>query len=104
MAGRKVNPQEVERVIAQLPGVEQVWVLGASCPQRGQMVVACVRRLKRKITAAEVRGHCARYLSSHKAPRQIIFVDEVPVDGRGKTLRQNLEALVQTALASGEDI
>jgi len=104
VAGRKVNPQEVELVIAKLPGVEQVWVLGASTAERGQIVVACVRRAKRTLSAAEIRGHCAQYLSPHKAPRQVIFVDEVPVDGRGKTVRQNLEALVQTALASTEDI
>src|SRR5262249_39032206 len=40
--GKKVDPREVESVLAQLPGVEEVAVLGLPLPERGSEVVRAV--------------------------------------------------------------
>lgn len=99
VAGRKVHPEEVERVIAAIPGVLQASVIGAPHPSRGQMLVACVRRRDRGVSAAEIRAACATKLSAHKIPRRIVFTDDLPVDARGKVDRRALEALVHRTLA-----
>jgi acyl-CoA synthetase (AMP-forming)/AMP-acid ligase II len=99
VAGRKVHPEEVERVIAAVPGVWQASVLGAPHPSRGQMLVACVRRRDGGLSAAEIRAACATKLSAHKIPRRIVFTDDLPVDARGKIDRGALEALVHRTLA-----
>lgn len=99
VAGRKVQPEEVERVIAAIPGVLQASVIGAPHPSRGQMLVACVRRRDRGLSAAEIRAACATKLSAYKIPRRVVFTDDLPVDARGKIDRRALEALVHRTLA-----
>jgi long-chain acyl-CoA synthetase len=104
IAGRKVHPLEVERVIDRLSGVAQTWVMGVPCRRRGQMLVACIRRRETNLTVSQVRAYCVAHMSPHKIPRRILFVDDVPVDGRGKTDRGLLEARVKEAVEEAEDL
>jgi long-chain acyl-CoA synthetase len=98
VAGLKVDPAEVERALMELPGVAGVRVMGASCDRRGQQLVAFVVS-SQPLTSVDLRQRCARTLSPHKIPRQFIFLDEFPVDARGKMDRRALEALVADAQA-----
>lgn len=95
VAGRKVHPGEVERVICELPGVAHVSVFGVDRGVRGEELVACVHRRSPEITAAQIRAHCAAVLSPYKIPKRVIFGEELPVTGRGKVDRKVLEALVR---------
>ena len=95
VAGRKVHPREVERVILELPGVEQASVLGVDRGVRGEELVACVYRRDSALTAAQIRHHCAAVLSPYKVPKRVVFGDELPVTGRGKVDRKAIELLVR---------
>ena len=97
VAGRKVDPVEVERVLVQVPGVIDARVIGAACDQRGQQLVAFVVS-KVALTPVAMRQRCADMLSPHKIPRQFIFLDRLPLDARGKTDRLALEALASSAV------
>jgi len=55
VAGRKVQPEEVESVLRQMPGVADVRVLGASDAVRGEQIVACLVPDNGPITALAVR-------------------------------------------------
>jgi acyl-coenzyme A synthetase/AMP-(fatty) acid ligase len=99
VAGRKVHPGEVERVIFELPGVAHVSVFGVDRGVRGEELVACVHRRSPEITGTQIRAHCAAVLSPYKVPKRVIFGEELPVTGRGKVDRKALEAL----LRSGEE-
>jgi long-chain acyl-CoA synthetase len=92
VAGRKVDPAEVERVLAELPGVIDARVIGAACDRRGQQLVAFVVSASDRSSVA-LRQGCAKLLSPHKIPRRFIFLDRLPVDARGKMDRRALEAL-----------
>ena len=92
VAGRKVDPAEVERVLAELPGVVGARVIGAACDRRGQQLVAFVVSASDRSPVA-LRQGCAKLLSPHKIPRRFIFLDRLPVDARGKMDRRALEAL-----------
>jgi len=94
VAGRKVHPGEVERVIADMPGIVEVRVLGVADSARGQDLVACVQRRDAKVSVVSIRTHCAARLAPYKVPRRIVFVDEWPVSARGKIDRRALEALL----------
>jgi long-chain acyl-CoA synthetase len=98
VAGRKVDPREVERVIGALAGVQQVSVIGAVCPVRGEILAACVRRCDPTLTVCRIRAHCSAHLSAHKIPRVVVFTDHLPVDARGKIERRALDALVAETL------
>ena len=98
VAGRKVDPAEVERRLLELPGIADARVLGMSCDTRGQEVVAFLVRTDAALTPLAIRQRCAETLSTHKIPRRFVFVDRFPVDARGKIDRGALQRL-----ASGAD-
>jgi acyl-CoA synthetase (AMP-forming)/AMP-acid ligase II len=98
VAGRKVQPEEIERVIASVSGVLQTSVVGVPHPTRGQLLVACVRRRGPWVTADDVRAACSSRLSAHKVPRRVVFADELPVNARGKLDRDAVADLVSRTL------
>jgi acyl-CoA synthetase (AMP-forming)/AMP-acid ligase II len=100
VAGRKVQPEEVERVLHAMPGVVAVRVVSADDPRRGQQLVACiVAAPPSRITSLAVRQFCASRLAPHKIPRLVFFLDAIPLTVRGKTDRAALDALVRARMA-----
>jgi long-chain acyl-CoA synthetase len=91
-AGKKVNPREVEQVIAQIEGVREVKVYGEPAGARGEVVAAAVVA-GAGVTREIVRAYCAQRLSSHKVPRIVKLIEQIPVDERGKVRRSLLAAL-----------
>jgi acyl-CoA synthetase (AMP-forming)/AMP-acid ligase II len=97
VAGRKVDPAEVERTLFALPGIIDARVLGIACEKRGQQLAAFVIRTDSSLTPIAIRQFCAATLSTHKIPRRFVFLDRFPVDARGKIDRRALQALVSNA-------
>ncbi len=93
VAGRKVNPREVEAVLLEMPGILEAKVLGLPCEQRGQKLVAFVVPRARQLNELDVRTFCAKRLSPHKIPRELVLLDFLPLTGRGKVDRRALEDL-----------
>jgi long-chain acyl-CoA synthetase len=100
VAGRKVDPAEVERRLLELQGIADARVVGIACDTRGQEVVAFLVRTDAALTPLVIRQRCAETLSTHKIPRRFVFVDRFPVDARGKIDRRALQQLASNA---GED-
>lgn len=92
--GKKVNPREVEAVLAQLDGVDEVAVLGVPVPRSGgEMLRAVIACRSGHLTTQEVLGWCRSRLAPHKVPRSVILVPELPRTSRGKLDRPALRAL-----------
>ncbi|HEV8578638.1 MAG TPA: class I adenylate-forming enzyme family protein [Thermoanaerobaculia bacterium] len=92
--GKKVNPREVEGVIARLPGVDEAVVLGVPAPERsGEILRAVVACRPGTLTAEDVAAWCRAHLSAHKVPRSILLVESLPRNPRGKLDRCALLAL-----------
>ncbi|HYK03399.1 MAG TPA: class I adenylate-forming enzyme family protein [Thermoanaerobaculia bacterium] len=91
-AGKKVNPREVEAVILQIDGVREAKVYGEAAGARGEVVAAVVVGTP-NVTRELVREFCRARLSSHKVPRIVKLIDEMPVDERGKVKRAALATL-----------
>jgi acyl-CoA synthetase (AMP-forming)/AMP-acid ligase II len=98
VAGRKVQPEEVEQVLRSMPGIDEVRILGAADAVRGQQIVACIVSQDRGLTAQAVRAFCAAKLAAYKVPRTIVWIDCIPLTERGKTDRAKLEATVRDHL------
>jgi acyl-CoA synthetase (AMP-forming)/AMP-acid ligase II len=94
VAGRKVQPDEVEQVLRTMPGIIDVRVLGAPDATRGQQIVACIVTSRRDANVLAVRQFCAGRLASHKIPRTVVRLEQIPLTERGKTDRAALELLV----------
>ena len=90
VAGRKLNPLEVEARIAACPGVAQVVVFGVPSALRGEEAVACVAGAG--LEAAAVQRFCHETLSPWQVPRAVWIVAEIPVNERGKISRRALAA------------
>lgn len=91
-AGRKVNPREVEQVLLQMDGVQQVKAYGEPAGARGDVVAVAVVAAG-GVTREQVREFCRERLAPHKVPRIIKLIDSIPVDERGKVRRSALAAL-----------
>jgi long-chain acyl-CoA synthetase len=89
VAGRKVNPGEVERVLRMSPHVREAIVLGLPASARGEEVAACIQG---EVTEAELRALCAKNLAAWQVPRRWFFFQEIPVNARGKVSRTELRA------------
>jgi acyl-CoA synthetase (AMP-forming)/AMP-acid ligase II len=101
--GKKVNPREVETVLGELHGVEEVAVLGVPVADRGGEVLRAVIACRPGgLTRDDVLAWCRDRLAAHKVPRSLILVREIPRGGGGKPDRAALLALRATpALAPG---
>jgi long-chain acyl-CoA synthetase len=94
VAGRKVQPEEVEAVLRSMPGIDDARVVGAPHPTRGQQIVACIVARGGDPGALAVRQYCGARLAPHKIPRTVIVMDRIPLTERGKTDRRRIEAAV----------
>jgi acyl-CoA synthetase (AMP-forming)/AMP-acid ligase II len=101
VAGRKVQPEEVEGVLRAHPGVADARVFGVPDAQRGERLAACVVPRDPGLGIVALRAFCADRLAAYKIPRAIVLVPALPRDERGKVNRRALEALV--AAAAGSD-
>ena len=99
VAGKKIQPEEVEQVLRSMRGVEDVRVLGVADAVRGQQVVACIVAHGHGLTAPDIRQFCGSRLAAHKIPRTIVWLERIPLTERGKTDRARLEAIVRERLS-----
>jgi long-chain acyl-CoA synthetase len=91
VSGFNVYPAEVEDVIALLPGVSEVAVVGVPHPHSGEAVKAyVVLDPGIGLTEEQVIGWCADHLARYKCPGKVLFVDELPRGTGGKILRRVL--------------
>jgi acyl-coenzyme A synthetase/AMP-(fatty) acid ligase len=88
VAGRKLNPHEVEARLAEIPGVRQAVVFGVASPLRGEEPVACVAGSD--LARDEILRFCQEKLSAWQVPRDVWLVGEIPTNDRGKINRRTL--------------
>ena len=88
VAGRKLNPLEVEARLAEFPGVRQAVVFGVASALRGEEPVACI--VGSSIVREEILRFCQEKLSPWQVPRDVWLVGEIPTNERGKISRRML--------------
>jgi len=90
--GENVFPSEVEDSIAQMRGVAEVAVVAVPDTDFGQRLRGfVVRRGDTGPTEEEVRAHVRSTLARYKAPRDVVFVDELPRNATGKVMKRQLD-------------
>lgn len=95
--GLNVYPSEVERALAEHPGVHEVAVVGYPDDEWGESVLAYVVPEKPwQASADELMEWTRGRLASYKKPRRIEFLDSLPLGSSNKVLKKELrEALWQ---------
>ncbi|NJN16308.1 MAG: hypothetical protein HC822_08545 [Oscillochloris sp.] len=92
--GLNVYPPEVELVLAELPELAASAVIGCPDNEWGEQVTAVVvRQPGATIDEATIIAHCRVHLAPYKAPRRVLFVDELPRNAMGKVQKAMLRNL-----------
>jgi long-chain acyl-CoA synthetase len=90
--GENVYPREIEEVLYQLDGVEEVAVIGVEHERLGEEVAAAVvLKEKDSVSADELREFAMDKLAKYKVPSKIWFLDELPKGPTGKILKREIE-------------
>lgn len=100
--GFNVYPAEVEQVVAQLPSVEAVAVVGRPDLRSGEQVVAFVvpaDGADPDELSREVDAYCAGRLARFKRPAVVSVVAELPRGATGKVRKGLLRAMVEVEVA-----
>jgi len=90
VSGFNVYPNEVEDVIASIPGVAESAVVGVPDPVTGEAVKAFVVVNGQPASAEGIIATCKQHLTNYKVPKLIEFRRELPKNPIGKVLRREL--------------
>ena len=91
--GFNIYSVEVENVLYEHPAVKQCAVLAKPHPELGEDVLAfVVRKEGAKVTAEELRDFTKDKLADYKRPRDIRFLDVLPINPTGKADKKALRA------------
>lgn len=89
--GINVYPDEIDEVLHKMDDIKEVATTGVFHDYLGEQIISfIVLKNDKKLTEEKVIDFCKKYLSLHKVPDQIKFVDSIPKGPSGKILRREL--------------
>ena len=90
VSGFNVYPNELEQVVAMMPGVLEVAAIGVPDEHSGEVPKLFIVRKDPALTEADVLKHCHEQLTGYKRPKYVEFRNELPKTNVGKILRRAL--------------
>lgn len=89
--GFRVSSQRVEECIVEMPAVVAAAVIGEPDDVRGEAIWAfVVQRSGGQISAADVLQHCGNRLANYMVPKEVVFLDRLPMNAHGKIVKNEL--------------
>lgn len=93
-SGFNVYPREIDELMYSHPKVLQACSFGIPDEKRGESLkLALVLKPGEELTEEEVREFCKANLSGYKVPKEVVFLDELPVTSVGKADRKKLRQM-----------
>jgi len=89
VAGKKVNPAEIEETLLRFPGVRQAIAFGRESAVRNEEVAACVTGAV-NVDEGRLLEFCRKKLSAWQVPKRVFIVESIPTNERGKISRREL--------------
>ncbi|UJJ31890.1 long-chain-fatty-acid--CoA ligase FadD1 [Halopseudomonas maritima] len=91
VSGFNVYPNELEDVMAALPGVQQCAAIGVPDEKSGEAIkVFLVKTADSGLTEEDVKAQMRSNLTAYKVPKYVEFRDSLPTTNVGKILRREL--------------
>jgi long-chain acyl-CoA synthetase len=90
VSGFNVYPNEIEDVVALIPGVLECAAVGVLDDKTGEAVKLVIVKKDPSLTEAQVREYCRANLTGYKQPRIVEFRSDMPKTPVGKILRREL--------------
>ena len=92
--GYNVYPKEIESYLDEMEGVLESAVVGRPDPDFGEAVIAfIVLDNSKKITPENVTAYAKENLANFKAPKEVIFMEELPRNTMGKVQKNELRKI-----------
>jgi len=93
-AGYRIGPGEIEDCLIRHPAVSIAAAVGKPDPLRTEIVKAYIQLRQgfepSEQLAAEIQSFVRTRLSAHEYPREIAFIDDMPLTTTGKIIRREL--------------
>ena len=93
VSGFNVYPNELEEIIALLPGVLECAAIGVPCEETGEAVKVFIVRKDPNLSEEDIKEYCKKEFTNYKRPKFIVFRDDLPKTNVGKILRRELRSL-----------
>ena len=90
VSGFNVYPNELEGVLAKIPGVRECAVIGVLDENSGEAPKAFIVSDDLNLTVQDVIKFCRLHLTPYKIPKHVVFRDDLPKTNVGKILRRAL--------------
>jgi long-chain acyl-CoA synthetase len=90
VSGFNVYPNELEQVVAMMPGVMEVAAIGVPDEHSGEVPKLFIVKKDPALTEADVMAFCKEQLTGYKRPKYVEFRAELPKTNVGKILRRAL--------------
>src|SRR5262249_61922498 len=95
-SGYRIGPGEIEDCLIKHPAVALAAAVGKPDPVRTEIVKAFIVLKSGKTPspalADDIQSFVRKRLSAHEYPREIAFIDEMPMTTTGKVIRRLLRA------------
>ena len=83
--GENISPLEIENVLSEIDGVEDVKVVGVPDPHYGEEICACIiPKEDAALSEEDVRDFLRPHLAVYKIPKYVLFFDDFPRTATGK--------------------
>jgi len=90
VSGFNVYPNELEDLLARMPGLMECACVGVADAKSGEAVKLVIVKKDPALSEADVRAFCKENLTGYKQPKIIEFRTELPKTPVGKILRREL--------------
>jgi long-chain acyl-CoA synthetase len=91
VSGFNVYPNEIEDVVAMMPGVLECCAVASPDEHSGEKVRVAIVRKDPALTKEQVLAHCKQHLTGYKVPKVVEFWKELPKTNVGKVLRREVK-------------
>jgi long-chain acyl-CoA synthetase len=91
VSGFNVYPNEVEDVLAMMPGVQEVCAVAAPDTHSGEVVRVVIVKKDPSLTKEQVIEFAKKQLTGYKVPKIVEFWKELPKTNVGKVLRREVK-------------
>jgi acyl-CoA synthetase (AMP-forming)/AMP-acid ligase II len=94
--GVNIAPLEIDNILLKHPKVREAAAVGVPDKIYGEEVIAYVAvKSGETLSEDDVKSWCGNSLPAFKAPKQVLFMDDLPKSDRGKVLRDELKGIWQ---------
>jgi o-succinylbenzoate---CoA ligase len=94
--GENINPLEIETVLLEYPGIQNVSAFGQEDKEWGYIVaVAVLTKPGLNISEKELKEFLLKKISPYKLPRKFYFMDEFPMSPLGKIQKEKLKDIIK---------